>query len=52
MPLPGAPLKNIEKTELGKNTEQINTDTENLIDAFNNQKAAIEFRYLIRQQIF
>tara|TARA_Y100000310_G_scaffold222421_1_gene224134 strand:- start:2471 stop:4111 length:1641 start_codon:yes stop_codon:yes gene_type:complete len=38
MPLPGAPEGNIEKTELGMKTAQINTDTENLIDKFNNQK--------------
>jgi hypothetical protein len=38
MPLPGAPQQNILKTELGMKTEKINTDTENLIDKFNNQK--------------
>ena len=38
MPLPGAPEGNIFKTELGMKTEKINTDTENLIDKFNNQK--------------
>ena len=38
MPLPGAPKQNIEKTEIGMKTAQINTDTENLIDKFNNQK--------------
>ena len=38
MPLPGSPQRNIFKTELGMKTEKINTDTENLIDKFNNQK--------------
>ena len=38
MPLPGAPQQNILKTELGMKTAQVNTDTESLIDKFNNQK--------------
>ena len=31
-------LRNINKTELGMKTAQVNTDTENLIDLFNKQK--------------
>ena len=40
-PLPGAPPQNITKTELGVKTEKINTDTEDLIDKFNNQKVQL-----------
>ena len=38
---PGVPPSNSEKTELGLKTDQVNTDTENLIDKFNNQKVQL-----------
>ena len=41
MPLPGAPLKDIEKTELGQKTAEVDNRSEELIDLFNLQRSHI-----------